>query len=346
MARAGVNYQNVLDAIADCQSRGVKPTADSCRAVLGTGSKTTITNYLKRWREEQTFTGGADVTALPQELVDTIKQLWERLCERSQQQVQLAKAEWDRVRNALQTELHQKANDGTRLEKQVIAQHQALNILQATHDDTLQTLRTLEDDKLSLTTTHEAMQLQINDGHTENQRLHDLVKHVQTNLAHYQAESQQLRETQQLALDKERQSFAHQQKITTDNLRALEKSHATLDAKCQQYAHQLGEEKQQRVRAQTDYEKSLQTRDTMRSELAAMIQLQKTTEAKLQQQQDIIVTLEKTNTKAEAAAGHSQEALNHAHEQITQLQSQIDSALTKEQALLQKNAFLEGKLAQ
>lgn len=50
MARGGVNYTEVDEAACYLQGLGRNPTVDAIRERLGTGSRTTLAEHLKRWK--------------------------------------------------------------------------------------------------------------------------------------------------------------------------------------------------------------------------------------------------------------------------------------------------------
>lgn len=54
MGRLGITYLDVEKAADLLKNQSKNPTVDAVRAVLGTGSKSTIVPYLKRWRSTQT----------------------------------------------------------------------------------------------------------------------------------------------------------------------------------------------------------------------------------------------------------------------------------------------------
>lgn len=51
MARSGIRYEDVKDAAETLLSRGLSPTIQRVREVLGTGSNTTISEHLKHWQQ-------------------------------------------------------------------------------------------------------------------------------------------------------------------------------------------------------------------------------------------------------------------------------------------------------
>ncbi len=51
MARTGIGFENVRDAAESLLGRGLNPTIQRVREVLGTGSNTTISEHLKTWQQ-------------------------------------------------------------------------------------------------------------------------------------------------------------------------------------------------------------------------------------------------------------------------------------------------------
>jgi len=74
----GITYDEVVDAIQHLLKKDINPTNANIRAYLGTGSMTTITKYVQRWRTENEtqFKGLSkeviDLAILIQKQVDAI----------------------------------------------------------------------------------------------------------------------------------------------------------------------------------------------------------------------------------------------------------------------------------
>jgi len=81
MARPGITFLDVKDAIAELQGQEKNITVDHIREVLGTGSRSTINNHLKTWRSQISDAGLNDPT-LPSELISLIKAQCERACDK------------------------------------------------------------------------------------------------------------------------------------------------------------------------------------------------------------------------------------------------------------------------
>lgn len=69
MARSGIRYEEVKDAAETLLSRGLSPTIQRVREVLGTGSNTTISDHLKRWQQRL---AEAPLTILPPAVPETV----------------------------------------------------------------------------------------------------------------------------------------------------------------------------------------------------------------------------------------------------------------------------------
>lgn len=54
MARPGISYEDILEAIAKLEAQGITPSINNVRDTVGRGSPTTISKFLKQWREEHT----------------------------------------------------------------------------------------------------------------------------------------------------------------------------------------------------------------------------------------------------------------------------------------------------
>lgn len=69
MARSGILYEEVKDAAETLLGRGLHPTIQRVRELLGTGSNTTISEHLKRWQREMAETPKA---ILPPNIPDVV----------------------------------------------------------------------------------------------------------------------------------------------------------------------------------------------------------------------------------------------------------------------------------
>ncbi|WP_100551403.1 DNA-binding protein [Caedibacter taeniospiralis] len=69
MARPGICYEDIINAIAILESQGHTPGINNVRDTIGRGSPTTISRFLKQWRDEQ------NSDEPPSKASDTAKQI-------------------------------------------------------------------------------------------------------------------------------------------------------------------------------------------------------------------------------------------------------------------------------
>ncbi|MGI2068380.1 DNA-binding protein [Shewanella sp. MF08487] len=108
MARAGITYHNVAKAAEAIKLQSQEPTVDRVREHLGTGSKSTIAPLLKRWRSDNGEV--ADVSGLPNDLVEVVKALHERVQQMADQRIAQSSDEFKASNDQLQKELTEARN--------------------------------------------------------------------------------------------------------------------------------------------------------------------------------------------------------------------------------------------
>ena len=231
MARIGVNYLDVVKAIPKLQAEGKAITGDNVRAELGTGSKSTITRLLREWKQQQGLPSDDD-GSLPSELLSAVKALWERLQTKAddtvdshqrecdaivseiQQQLKLYKAkdnEWQGRVHALEEQLHQQNADNKRLNAAFIAEQQ---------------------EKVKAMGHVESLQSRHQESQAENERLHQLLKHVQANLEHYQTATQHLRLEQEIIIEKQRADYEQRLLQLQERVELVIREKTFLEARC------------------------------------------------------------------------------------------------------------------
>jgi hypothetical protein len=231
MSRIGVTYLDVANAIVKLQAQGKTPSGDNIRAELGTGSKNTIIRLLREWKQQQGLPSDDD-GSLPSELLSAVKALWERLqtkaddaidshqqeCDAAlreiQQQLNRYKAkdtEWQGRVHALEEKLHQQGEENKRLNAAFVGEQQ---------------------EKVKAIGHVESLQSRHQESQAENERLHQLLKHVQANLEHYQAATQQLRLEQELIVEKQRADYEHRLLQLQERVELAMREKTFLEARC------------------------------------------------------------------------------------------------------------------
>jgi len=103
MARTGVTYSDITKAAEAIKSYGQEPTVDRVREQLGTGSKSTIAPLLKRWRSDSDDPDNTN--GLPNDLIDVVKSLYERVQNMADHKIELAQTEFNSINEGLRQEL-------------------------------------------------------------------------------------------------------------------------------------------------------------------------------------------------------------------------------------------------
>ena len=103
MGRIGITYRDVANAASHLIESQKAPTVDAIRHCLGTGSKSTILPYLRRWKIEQ-GEGNSPLTALSAEaLLNGVKELYQQLQVRADHKLDQNQA-LEREKQVLQSE--------------------------------------------------------------------------------------------------------------------------------------------------------------------------------------------------------------------------------------------------
>ena len=107
MARIGITYVDVAKAATQLQHENKNPTVDGVRAILGTGSKSTIAPLLKDWKvKHEGLT--TDINAgLPVEILTVVKELYQRMQNEVLVQANEQKLQFDKEIESIRSELNQ-----------------------------------------------------------------------------------------------------------------------------------------------------------------------------------------------------------------------------------------------
>lgn len=106
MARQGITFDQVSNAANAVQARGMEPTVGIIRSELGTGSFTTISQHLARWKNERMAAGAVEVVrTMPEELENALMEMgtafFGEVSREAERKIQAARQECaDKVREA------------------------------------------------------------------------------------------------------------------------------------------------------------------------------------------------------------------------------------------------------
>ena len=271
MARAGIYKSEVLRARDRLIAQGRHPSIDAVRVELGnTGSKTTISRYLKEIEEEE---GGRPngTTAVSESILELVSRLAERLHEEADERLRDQAARHDAILQSLRNDLAaaqsasaafrdqleraQLALDGTRKELEAgraAGQEQATRCAQLQQQvadfqdrltETGAQVRSLEALHQNARDALEHFRQAAKEQREQAQRQHDQqIAFLQTELRTQQETSNRLQQ-QQLAVQRETSELANELKATRTKLLEAEARVRSLATQSEQH-----EEAEQRMR--------------------------------------------------------------------------------------------------
>ena len=231
MSRIGVNYSDVANAIVKLQAQGKTPSGDNIRAELGTGSKNTIIRLLREWKQQQGLPSDDD-GSLPSELLSAVKALWERLQTKADDTIDGYREEYDAALREIQQQLNQYKAKDTEWQGRVHALEEKLH-QQGEDNKRLNAAFIAEQQERAKAVGHvESLQSRHKESQFENERLHQLLKHVQANLEHYQNATQQLRLEQEIIVEKQRADYEQRLLQLQQQIEAIIREKTFLEARC------------------------------------------------------------------------------------------------------------------
>ena len=322
MARPGVTYLEVKDSIALLQGKEKTITVDHIREELGTGSRTTINRHLKEWRNQQGTLKLKDPT-LPQDLLNNIQGLWDKLREQANDKIQQHQVNCDEQYDQLQQENKTQKSELKKL-REAFSQSQTQLEQQTEKAELLNTKFVVEQQtNHQLTERVKNFQERKQETEEENKKLHQQLEHSHNNLTHYQNMIGKQREQETLKLDSERQRIQHLETQLKNEITALTQTNANLCAQKNHFEEQLNKIAEQ-------HSELAESQQTTQKELA---QLQVKHEALQKQHQSL-----KKHHKGVEAALLTEKLKSEKFGSQLELQAQV---LGEKEIKIQK---LEGKL--
>ncbi|EKD74212.1 MAG: hypothetical protein ACD_45C00032G0002 [uncultured bacterium] len=246
MGRIGVSYEEVAQAVQEVQGKGKSPTVDNVRVIIGTGSKSTIARHLRDWRNQQGIARGSD-GAIPSELLGLVKGLWERLRDTVEQKGYEYQCESDEKVKQIQQQLAQSQQQYAALQEQHHQLEEKWHQQSKIMTELQNTLVIEQQEKTRITERSASQELHRQEQQNEIERLHQLLKHVQHNLEHYQTATQQLRQEQSLNMEKQRNEY--EQRISQ-----LQQQIASISAEKSSYQAQYEQTQQAFLKLQSSHE--------------------------------------------------------------------------------------------
>jgi len=346
MARIGVNYQDIAKAATQLNQQDQIPTVDAVRAVLGTGSKSTIAPLLKEWKAKQTGITDAKQSGLPSDLLASVKSLYEGMQQQADELIEAAqtqaKGEIETTkRESMET---QKANAD--LQTQLTKYEASIEKL-AHENESLQTdLRKEQQSHATVITQHNALQQRLEDRSQEVARLNTQLKQAQENLDHYRDTVQKQRGQERADFDRqllsveqalkqsqqENQTFRHNLKDMESDLAKLESERDQLEATNKVVVEQNKQQSEEILQVQQGLADL-----TGRYEMAQ--QAIKESGLKTQSLEDQLMLLEKQ-------AAVAQEKIQAVTASNDKAEGRIEALRNENTILVQEKANIEGQFKQ
>jgi len=88
----GITSEDVIFAAEKIQAEGGNPTIEKIRFILGVGSNTTISKYLKDWRDSRLVVKPS-ITSPPDQVQAAVSAVWEKLHQETQATIEAVKTE-------------------------------------------------------------------------------------------------------------------------------------------------------------------------------------------------------------------------------------------------------------
>jgi DNA repair exonuclease SbcCD ATPase subunit len=198
MARAGINEIHVFQAADRLRGQNVNPTVDNVRRELGdTGSRTTINNHLKRWREnsEQRSRGAGELSVSLQQvlgeqakaILSTLESEAEEKFQGMQEQFELKlRTEADRNKS-LETRLKKANEENLTLSSEIKAHLDEINTLKFMLSDMREENQKLRENRASLQAT-------VSHLHKQQKELKEVNESVQKSLEKQRGDYDAMRE--------------------------------------------------------------------------------------------------------------------------------------------------------
>lgn len=338
MGRIGISYHDIADTVPKLIEQRKTPSIDNIREYLGTGSKSTIAKLLREWKAQQGLRP-EDNSHLPPDLTEVVKLLWDRLRQKADTQINSEREQAEeKIRDSqqkyhqehkllqelqqsyhgLEEQLHQQANENKQLKAALIIEQQ---------------------EKVKLTERVASFEARRQENIAENERLHQLLKHAQDSLEHYQTATQQVRQEQSLLIEKQRNEY--EQKIIQWQTQAQSASHekSLIEAQYQQLNQAYAKLEEAHKTLVSEHSPIKNVYKNLQQENEKLCQQYQEKVQQLETKQHTIIELQVTLKTETIKTVNAEEALKKANDKIESLRHDM-------QFIAQEKANLEGQLKQ
>ncbi|MGM0857193.1 MAG: DNA-binding protein [Pseudomonadota bacterium] len=314
MARSGIQYSDVQQAIDTLLTRGDTPSVQRIREVLGTGSYTTISEHFRQWRIERE--NNRDVPppkGVPEAVASLAGELWKEALEAAQQALHHYREEADRQIEAARLEANDADQRAANAEQRetALAEHlrhtetrvEALSRDLAASQSDEARWRAQSDEALSEVAkwqeAHERVQQQLAERQANHaEQLNRQQAEWETRLAQEEQRHEAAEDRLMGLLDSARQERAQEESAYQQRLKQADKRNEALAGEVKTLEHALHEQQleanaQRQARTQLQealetlqkrLDEAIQKRDAAESSLASQTQQHETRERAWQEQ--------------------------------------------------------------
>lgn len=353
MSRTGITFEEVKKAIAELQGRQKNPTVDAIREILGTGSKSTIARYLREWRAQHGLSNDSD-GRLPSDLLGIVNGLWDALQNKANEQINRYRQESDIKTIQIQSQLTEARQLEVNLRQTIHTLEEQLHQQKEETKQLAVKLMTETQDKIRHAERVSVLESRHQEHVEENKRLHQLLKHVQENLEHYQSAIQKTREEQSLLMEKQRNEYDQRlsQLLAQNHIAVTEKSalqaqhnqltkthelivteHKTLSNQFLELQRQYELIKIKSEKNQHDYDEISGHHQTQASKLVTLKQTVVELQLNIKTKSEKIASLEESLVKANDKI----ETLRHDGQFLLQEKSSLEGQLKQMNTMLSSN---------
>lgn len=261
MARQGITYQDVANAAEELSAQGKNPTIENIRALTGTGSNSTIAPHLRAWRNRQDQARLLCVKEnLPEEIVLTMKGLWERVLSQADEKVDAIKQDFELTFAALKDKNTKLEEDNHRWQRQYQVTNQEKEGLAADKTVLEQVVRKLENELIELNVKNNNSNQQLQEKQERIDELNRLNRQVQANLEHYYEASREQRVREQQRHEAAESQLEQSIKQLQQEVARLNQQQNAVENECEQLRHA-------KTTTQSQYEQLLMQNESIKPRL-------------------------------------------------------------------------------
>lgn len=337
MARAGILYSQVAQAAEKIAQDGKNPTVDNVREALGsTGSKSTITPFLKRWKTERQEIVAKTEAGIPATLLLAVKGVYENLQDELNQKL-------DHAQQAHEAELRTATDNAQRLKAENQAFSEKNAALSSIVDRTKDAMTQLQAEQHALSVTLATVQSENNgllqrldDRVSDVAALNQQLKHARTQFEHYQeATASQRSEERQVT----EQRIARLEQELTGARQALAMQQSTIGHQTAQLSQLTGENEriQEAMRAA---QQALEQARSERAQLAYQVTELSTARAELIKVHD---GMQQILADARTALAVQAKEFALVTERLKHIEARSETLAQEKLSLLQERAVLEAQ---